>query len=54
MQLDYCNLTSEAFDFLYEIVTSMGITLNECRPDDVDTNKKSVDQLPLELSQTNY
>jgi HD-like signal output (HDOD) protein/CheY-like chemotaxis protein len=38
-QLDYCNLTSEAFDFLQEIISSMGIALNECKPDEFEANQ---------------
>lgn len=32
-QLAYCNLSPEPFDFLAEIVSSMGIALNACEPE---------------------
>jgi HD-like signal output (HDOD) protein/CheY-like chemotaxis protein len=37
-QIDYCNLTSESFDFLREIIASMGFEVNECEPREVTWN----------------
>ncbi|MCC6123669.1 MAG: HDOD domain-containing protein [Pirellulales bacterium] len=38
-QLDYCKLSSASFDFLREIVASMGIELNERAPHEVEANR---------------
>jgi DNA-binding response OmpR family regulator len=37
--LGYCNLSAESFDFLREIVTSMGINLIECVPNALEPNR---------------